>query len=468
MSEKKVNQILIGDELYPIDDKDNEVGKTIELTYAELVELRDNAQLVPGQTYRITDYVTTTSQEGTKSAGHQFDIIVTADTVSTLNENAKACLHEGDTYFADSNLAAWELKYSLDNNTNKFVWADSENGKGVIYYMKDEFENECSYDFKNILYSINFTDTTSGRTLNCPTFTRKSLIYYTQFGTNYSVKAMNSTKTVNGIVYYRYAISEIERPTAWSSSFFYITDEEISSSSVMYSFDEGTRTMKEISYGGILTIHKTLDTSLDGYSNKVYKNKIINDFYLFNGALVKLRLNKIIMIKDNCYNNTFGDSCYNNTFNSCYNNTFGNSCSNNKFDEFCSNNTFGNSCSNNNFGRYCSNNTFGDNCSENKFNEYSQYNIFGKNCIGNVFYNYNNSAYLSVSNLIFENNCSYINLHTVAPDKFLFDLNIKICSGVHGYSTTNRLGIAPTPNVTYQQTFTAKGSTITEVEIDEE
>jgi len=26
------------------------------------------------------------------------------------------------------------------------------NGKGVIYYMKDEFGNECPYDFKNIVY----------------------------------------------------------------------------------------------------------------------------------------------------------------------------------------------------------------------------------------------------------------------------------------------------------------------------
>jgi hypothetical protein len=38
----------------------------------------------------------------------------------------------------------------LDNDSSRFAWADTENGEGVIYYMKDEFNNECPYDFKNI------------------------------------------------------------------------------------------------------------------------------------------------------------------------------------------------------------------------------------------------------------------------------------------------------------------------------
>lgn len=89
------------------------------ITYSELKELRDNSQLVPGQQYRITNFVTTvggTDWSGyyNASAMHPFDIIVTADSPSILNENARAIQHEGDTYFADSNLAAWELKYSLD------------------------------------------------------------------------------------------------------------------------------------------------------------------------------------------------------------------------------------------------------------------------------------------------------------------------------------------------------------------
>lgn len=93
----------------------------LPVTYSELVTLRDNSQLIPGQQYRITDYVTTTSQTDTISAGHQFDIIVTADSENTLNEKARAIQHEGDIYFADSDLNAWEIWYCLDNDTNRFA-----------------------------------------------------------------------------------------------------------------------------------------------------------------------------------------------------------------------------------------------------------------------------------------------------------------------------------------------------------
>ena len=50
------------------------------VTYNELVELRDNGELVSGAQYRITDYVTTTSQPNTRSASTLlFNVIVTAD-----------------------------------------------------------------------------------------------------------------------------------------------------------------------------------------------------------------------------------------------------------------------------------------------------------------------------------------------------------------------------------------------------
>lgn len=208
----------------------------LPITHTELKALRDNGELVPGMQYRITDYQCIITQENTRSAGHQFDIIVTADSTNTLNENARACLHEGDTYFADCDLNAWELKYCLDNDTSRFEWASNidgqaiinlssgfsngqplvrqplydggddylkelgyiyawgtqadvddddvvdfiysknetltdgeivynynegeeqiaevvDDGKGVIYFMRDENGNECSYDFKNIQFN---------------------------------------------------------------------------------------------------------------------------------------------------------------------------------------------------------------------------------------------------------------------------------------------------------------------------
>lgn len=192
----------------------------IETTYANLVFLRNNSQLVPGQQYRITDYECTTIQDYTRSAGNLFDIIVTALDVNMLSEQASAVRHAGDTYFADCNIGAWQIWYCLDNDSVRFAWAQDnvgsitvqidgkwyawyynpaaegspypyglkhgttmwysdrldvevgdtvyENydgsgatatieyrqgeGKGVIYRMIDEWNNDVCYDFKNIQF----------------------------------------------------------------------------------------------------------------------------------------------------------------------------------------------------------------------------------------------------------------------------------------------------------------------------
>lgn len=133
----------------------------INITYENLKRLRDNSQLVVGCFYRIIDYVTTTIQEATQSAGHQFDIIVRALDENTLDEEAKAIQSEGDEYFANNNLTGWQVWYTLDNDTSRYAWAD-ENGKGVIYRLIDENSNDLPYDFKNIqmLDANNSEDTT--------------------------------------------------------------------------------------------------------------------------------------------------------------------------------------------------------------------------------------------------------------------------------------------------------------------
>ena len=129
-----------------------DLEKVIPKTYAELVQLRDEARLIPGQWYRIVDYVTTTTQADTQSAGHTFDILVMASKPDILLETAFAAIHEGDTYFQNSKLEAWELKYCLDNDADRFAWADPLNGKGVVYRLKDEWANDLPYDFKNIMF----------------------------------------------------------------------------------------------------------------------------------------------------------------------------------------------------------------------------------------------------------------------------------------------------------------------------
>ena len=145
------------------------------VTHAKLVEMRDNAQLVAGAWYRITDFVTTVAnKDNARSAGHAFDILVRALDSSTLDENARAIKHAGDTYFAGCNLAAWELKYSIDNDAKRFSWADETNGKGVIWFMRDEWNNSKFYDFKNVQFkrwSVNEIQDENGNRLDDPTST---------------------------------------------------------------------------------------------------------------------------------------------------------------------------------------------------------------------------------------------------------------------------------------------------------
>lgn len=156
----KISTVMMSDVIYTYsyDDAIHQldskfVSLTTNILYRELKQLRDAKRLIPGMQYRITDYITITTQDETQSANHPFDVIVTADNEFTLNEKARAIQHEGDAYFAKSNLAVWQIWYCLDNDTNRFVWADAENGKGVIYRMIDEFNNDVPYDFKNIKFS---------------------------------------------------------------------------------------------------------------------------------------------------------------------------------------------------------------------------------------------------------------------------------------------------------------------------
>ena len=137
------------------------------VTYSQFASAVANSQLIPGMVYRITDYVTKINgvydlsslneqMQGmympyATSAEHAFDLLVLATGADTYNENVKAIQHSGDTYFAHSDLAAWELKWTHENDRSRFSFADETNGKGVIFYMRDEYDNSAFYDFKNVM-----------------------------------------------------------------------------------------------------------------------------------------------------------------------------------------------------------------------------------------------------------------------------------------------------------------------------
>lgn len=129
------------------------------VTYNELVAMRANSELIPAKWYVITDYVTKVNDPNGEfiSAEHPFAVLVQASLPNELSELARAARTYED-YFENSLLTSWELKYCLDND--RYPWGDTENGKGIIYYMKDEWGNECPYDFKNIMFKRYYEENT--------------------------------------------------------------------------------------------------------------------------------------------------------------------------------------------------------------------------------------------------------------------------------------------------------------------
>ena len=296
------------------------------ITYAELVALRNSSSLVAGMQYRITDYACTTTQENTQSAGHPFDIIVTADSENTLNEEARAIQHEGDTYFADCDLNAWKIWYCLDNDATRFAWADSVNGKGVIYRMIDEWSNDVPYDFKNIMY--------------------------------------------NGSWGY------------WAYTFNWINDEsdntceDLSVAQYVHTNDEGGYSH---TYGNIIKPYGGDGGGNYGYPLQLNECVFLNKESYDGGFFYGCNSNSFGY---NCYSNSFGDYCYSNSFGyNCYSNSFG---------YYCYSNSFGNDCYHNSFGNDCYSNSFGNNCyyikfastssATTKYNYYRQ-NHFGDGCL---------------------------------------------------------------------------------------
>ena len=406
----------------------------ISITYAELKQLRDNSALSPGTWYRITDYETTVyNNANARAAGHPFDILVLATDVNQLSEDAKAVRSARDTegYFAHSNLAAWKLKYSLDNDSVKFAWASDggekwtttlpgigmleltpvstndttyegcpykftgsvqgmsvtlyvahlelqegedfipnvivvdgmgepmvnqmpvtaivhENqtaGKGVVWEMEDEFNNLCSYDFKNIQF-------------------KRSLIVATKEDPSEEECAF----------YGKYVGQALEELPALPEG--YAIDPNDSKYLYTFSVIAADGTVEDNSMGVDLTsagmgiIHLcALNRMRENVNASSFALDLNNNVFVATCNSADEMMNLIVM------GNTFGTLCMGNTFvNATMENTFGNYCYGNSFGNYCSGNTYGNYFQNNSFGNGCENNSFGNSYRYNSFGNGCQYN----------------------------------------------------------------------------------------------
>ena len=398
-----------------------DVDYLINVTYSELVTLRNNGELKAGKQYRITDYITTVDSSDTMGASaltHQFDIIVTADDDSTLNENARAILHDGDSYFSGCNLSAWSLKYSLDNDEDRFEWADTTNGKGVIYYMKDEWDNECPYDFKNVTFvRYEITASTKASEMNgLYAFGSNSFHGVSVSDTPLNVLTFTIYNNSQDVIYdnslYGACTSNTIKP--WinvntgkmflPNNVFMHTDTHLVSGN----------------YIGINSVNNTFNGH--AFSNYLGCDSADNIFGITSqynklGGMCQSNIfsndAKHNKIGNNNKYNMFRKSCYYNELDvACQNNTLGEGCIYNKLGCECTYNTLGEDCSKNTIGMRSGLNTFSDLCKNNIIGNMSSSNSFGDYCSNNIIGNESGHNTFSGSNeaIVFVNYCNYISL----------------------------------------------------------
>ena len=437
--------------------------KPVEATHAQMVAMRDQGKLIPGQLYRITDYVTTTVQENTRSAGHPFDIIVMALDATTLSENAWAIQHDGDTYFANCNLAAWKLRYTLDNinwsavkgsqiYTDDDLWFESRgtvdidgetwylwynegfdsgeggtlgyvatrsaepqvgdgasvvdidekvivsedysevmksrtvdhDGFGTILWMKDEFNNECPYDFKNIQYKRYITtDSVRGRD---------------GLGGLYMVADPDNCPRGLSV--------EDTEDFIWA-----------------YTFSSDNEGGEQTDYSLTLA-HNVYDNVMKPYDGGLPDNVMFGEYN---------------------FGNSFGVYCSKNSLgNRCSYNSLGNNCAYNSLGNGCSYNSLGNRCYRNSWGTNCSYNSLGNNCYENSCGNEFYSNFWGNHC-------YENSWGDQISESTLLDNVHHTKITTSGV------INVLVLNGVGGRGTSLTLAFAAQKNYPQVAAMTSAG-----------
>lgn len=359
----------------------------VSTTYADLVALRDAGNLVPGMKYRITDYETITTKEGSQSAGHPFDIIVTALDNKTISENASAIQSARDTdgYFALANLKAWQLKYALDNIGGRFDFApydtqafinvsitlgeQTETAILIATGQKDVINEKECYIFINIDSGLPFASESEDLQAG------GSILAFN--GDSFVTATINSVEIVppvynsKGVIYRMIDAQGNSCPYDFKNIKFLRTDTE-GAETYEYTFS-----------------YKSTNGRKD-YSEWSPKN--CYDNFMADGCWDNVFVH---MLQTRISGNKFGDSCTGNTLGEeNYNVIFGAECNNNTLAGYNNGCVFGNKCTNNYldttsanciFGSICTDNKLGKGCRSNRFGNYFQQNTLGANCIYNSF-----------------------------------------------------------------------------------
>lgn len=415
-------------------------GKTMEMvTYAQLRDMRDAGELVPGMQYRITDFVTTSVQENTRSAGNQFDIIVTADSANTLNEVARACLHEGDTYFSgyEAKLEAWQIWYSLDNDATRFAWAANPETQYVLWHEKNVL---CAFHPMEGYYGesqvIGLFDAFGCEHYCTPDF---QVIDESEMPEG-SCEIVEGSY-FKGVIYRMIDEHGNECPYDFKNIQFYTE-----------CYDDGTPTnggdgdYSEFLYTfSWMAEGRSHDLSLEfvdlytdeGFATSV-RNNIIKSCYA-GDELVTQTLNRIVLgagfeVEDGYFydmkDNTFDTGCMGISLaRSCSHNSFGKNCFSIHISN-SSNNYFGHRCALVSLDE-CYENNFRDNCYNIKLKSGSQYNEFGMGVRQLMFHGIN-----TIRSCIFEPEVNDLDIYPPSGYYNIDVRNYRFCSGLYNAQVT--------------------------------
>lgn len=323
------------------------------------------------------------------------------------------------------NLNAWELKYCLDNDKELFAWADT-NGKGVIYYLKDEFGNEAPYDFKNVMFQRRYISAVSTSTLN-------------PFRTQYLGEQSYSYITTTSATKYWYTFSNDDGSDAslFGDSTYNIIEPYIV---------DGQRQLNDI-----VALHAIQNKFLNGCYTMTMQGQRNTFTGCFNILVTcgssyfdGVRASTMSGISSCTFNGGYnfrGAGCGTSTFNSCWDVDIGNNLSGAEFGGACNGITVGNYCQKITLGSGCSNLTFGMYC--------NSINI-GINCININLGNY--FRYITIGD-----DCSGVTLNTASGSTTNYVQYITIGRGVKNITKQ------PTRKQSYEQIYYKTGRTETAV-----
>ncbi len=368
--------------------------------------------------------------------------------------------------------------------------------------MKDEYNNECPYDFKNIQYKVfkiesapqsdlvgQYLSTVPGDTLCTEIIASETdCVWAYTFDCLYDGNHIDLTaqvsllddladdtswdkvrchdnslgqvkiRTGGGGEFKRYSRLGLNYITFMNTS-FKCFDNKIGSNTMYIcaggSFNQntiqGNRGGDAGNIGGLSFVFGN-GCSSNSFGNECYSNSFGNDCSC-NSFGNEYYCNSF---GNDCFRNSFGNGCYSNSFgNGCYSNSFGSVFSSNSFGNECYDNSFGNSCDYNSFGNSCYNNSFGNSCDSNSFGNSCNSNSFGNDCYNNSFGNdcYNNSFGNGCFYNSFGNTCGYNALGNGCIHINLSELdNLKLYKFDNGIKGTNALNKRFIPQLTENNT----------------